>query len=66
MKKLVLILAILALNLSAAGAVKMASGVTRSHELVADTTNNKMVDGLHIALPNNLKYFPAEQLVPLP
>ncbi len=33
---------------------------------VADATKSQMVDGLHIALPNNLKYVPVEQLVPLP
>ncbi len=33
---------------------------------VADATKNQMVEGLHIALPNGLKYFPVEQLVPLP
>lgn len=33
---------------------------------VADATKNQMVEGLHIALPNSLKYFPVEQLVPLP
>lgn len=33
---------------------------------VADATKNQIIEGLHIALPNGLKYFPVEQLVPLP
>ncbi len=29
-------------------------------------TTNQKVEGLHIALPHNLRHFPVEHLVPLP
>ncbi len=62
MKKLVLILAIIALNFGAVSVAKM----VESREVVAYGTTNADVDGLHIALPNNLKGFAVENLVPLP
>jgi len=40
------------------------AGKNRGMEALA--TTHQVVDGLHIALPNNLKYIPIEQLVPLP
>lgn len=38
----------------------------QSRGSVAYATTNKMVQSLHISLPNNLQNFPVEQLVPLP
>lgn len=63
MKKLVLILAIIALNFSA---VAVAAKMLESREVVAYRTTNAEVDGLHIALPNNMRGFAVENLVPLP
>ena len=67
MNRLVLSLVIIAF--ATAGMVKMASDATLNQKMAVHATKNQsqIVEGvLHMALPNKLKYFPVEHLVPLP
>lgn len=47
-------------------AAKMALDAARDYESITAATTYKVVDGIHIALPNNLKYVPIEQVVAWP
>jgi hypothetical protein len=45
---------------------KMALDAARDYESVTAATTYKVVDGIHIALPNTLRYVPIEQVVAWP